>query len=183
MRTACMWRQRVVMPAWQSRPAMLPTLPNFARPPLTRSELLMGIYEKGFENPSPIQEESIPIALTGRDILVRPAGWVTRQLPQLLCAASLSCYSVVHPDVLQSVECPRLQLAVGLARILVPSSVLCVCRPCSQCSWAVTQCGAPPWPPLPRPAAGARQERHRQDRRLLHPRPGEGGHQQERGPG
>ncbi len=31
----------------------------------------MGIYEKGFENPSPIQEESIPIALTGRDILVR----------------------------------------------------------------------------------------------------------------
>ena len=50
---------------------MLPTLPNFARPPLTRSELLMGIYEKGFENPSPIQEESIPIALTGRDILVR----------------------------------------------------------------------------------------------------------------
>jgi superfamily II DNA/RNA helicase len=34
-------------------------------------ELLMGIYEKGFENPSPIQEESIPIALTGRDILAR----------------------------------------------------------------------------------------------------------------
>ena len=34
-------------------------------------ELLMGIYEKGFEAPSPIQEESIPIALTGRDILAR----------------------------------------------------------------------------------------------------------------
>jgi ATP-dependent RNA helicase DDX6/DHH1 len=31
----------------------------------------MGIYEKGFETPSPIQEESIPIALTGRDILAR----------------------------------------------------------------------------------------------------------------
>ena len=31
----------------------------------------MGIYEKGFERPSPIQEESIPIALTGRDILAR----------------------------------------------------------------------------------------------------------------
>ena len=37
----------------------------------TASELLMGIYEKGFEAPSPIQEESIPIALTGRDILAR----------------------------------------------------------------------------------------------------------------
>lgn len=34
-------------------------------------ELLMGIYEKGFERPSPVQEESIPIALTGRDILAR----------------------------------------------------------------------------------------------------------------
>lgn len=31
----------------------------------------MGIFEAGFERPSPIQEESIPIALTGRDILAR----------------------------------------------------------------------------------------------------------------
>ncbi|XP_016193466.2 DEAD-box ATP-dependent RNA helicase 8-like [Arachis ipaensis] len=38
---------------------------------LKRRELLMGIYEKDFERPSPIQEESIPIALTGSDILAR----------------------------------------------------------------------------------------------------------------
>jgi ATP-dependent RNA helicase DDX6/DHH1 len=31
----------------------------------------MGIFEKGWERPSPIQEASIPIALTGRDILAR----------------------------------------------------------------------------------------------------------------
>lgn len=31
----------------------------------------MGIYEKGYEKPSPIQEETIPIALAGRDILAR----------------------------------------------------------------------------------------------------------------
>jgi ATP-dependent RNA helicase DDX6/DHH1 len=31
----------------------------------------MGIFEAGFEKPSPIQEESIPIALAGRDILAR----------------------------------------------------------------------------------------------------------------
>ena len=31
----------------------------------------MGIYEKGFEKPSPIQEAAIPIALTGRNILAR----------------------------------------------------------------------------------------------------------------
>lgn len=36
-----------------------------------RRELLMGIFEKGFEKPSPIQEETIPIALAGRDILAR----------------------------------------------------------------------------------------------------------------
>lgn len=34
-------------------------------------ELLMGIFEKGWEKPSPIQEESIPIALSGRDVLAR----------------------------------------------------------------------------------------------------------------
>ncbi len=31
----------------------------------------MGIFEAGFEKPSPIQEEAIPTALTGRDILAR----------------------------------------------------------------------------------------------------------------
>lgn len=36
-----------------------------------KRELLMGIFEKGWEKPSPIQEESIPIALSGRDILAR----------------------------------------------------------------------------------------------------------------
>jgi len=34
-----------------------------------KRELLAGIYEKGFERPSPIQEESIPIALTGCALL------------------------------------------------------------------------------------------------------------------
>ena len=36
-----------------------------------KRELLMGIFEAGFEHPSPIQEEAIPIALSGRDILAR----------------------------------------------------------------------------------------------------------------
>ena len=36
-----------------------------------KRELLMGIFEKGYENPSPIQEESIPMALTGKNILAR----------------------------------------------------------------------------------------------------------------
>lgn len=36
-----------------------------------KRELLMGIFEKGWEKPSPIQEAAIPIALGGRDILAR----------------------------------------------------------------------------------------------------------------
>jgi len=36
-----------------------------------KRELLMGIFEKGFEKPSPIQEESLPIALAGKNILAR----------------------------------------------------------------------------------------------------------------
>ena len=31
----------------------------------------MGIFEKGCEKPSPIQEEAIPIILSGRDVLAR----------------------------------------------------------------------------------------------------------------
>lgn len=34
-------------------------------------ELLAGIYEKGFERPSPIQEAAIPFALVHKDILAR----------------------------------------------------------------------------------------------------------------
>lgn len=33
--------------------------------------LLMGLYECGFEKPSPVQEEAIPIALLGRHVLAR----------------------------------------------------------------------------------------------------------------
>jgi ATP-dependent RNA helicase DDX6/DHH1 len=36
-----------------------------------KRELLMGIFEKGFEVPSPIQEESIPVALAGKHVLAR----------------------------------------------------------------------------------------------------------------
>ena len=34
-------------------------------------ELLMGIFKKGWETPSPIQEVGIPMALTGQNILAR----------------------------------------------------------------------------------------------------------------
>ena len=36
-----------------------------------KRELLMGIYEKGFERPSPIQEAAIPAILMNLDVLAR----------------------------------------------------------------------------------------------------------------
>jgi ATP-dependent RNA helicase DDX6/DHH1 len=36
-----------------------------------KRDILKGVYEKGWESPSPIQESSIPIALTHRDIMAR----------------------------------------------------------------------------------------------------------------
>lgn len=36
-----------------------------------KRELLRGIFEKGYEKPSPIQEDAIPMALAGRNILAR----------------------------------------------------------------------------------------------------------------
>ena len=34
-------------------------------------ELLLSLHEAGFEKPSPIQEEAIPVILSGRDVLAR----------------------------------------------------------------------------------------------------------------
>jgi len=36
-----------------------------------KESIMMGIVEKGFEKPSPIQEECIPFALAGKDIIAR----------------------------------------------------------------------------------------------------------------
>ncbi|KAA0185191.1 ATP-dependent RNA helicase DHH1, partial [Fasciolopsis buskii] len=36
-----------------------------------KRDLLKGIYEKGWEYPSPIQESSVPAALTHRDTMAR----------------------------------------------------------------------------------------------------------------
>jgi len=68
------WRNKLQLPARDTRyrtEDVTATKGNEFEDYFLKRELLMGIYEKGFESPSPIQEESIPIALTGRDILAR----------------------------------------------------------------------------------------------------------------
>ncbi|KAI7756835.1 hypothetical protein M8C21_022320 [Ambrosia artemisiifolia] len=68
------WKAQLNLPAADSRyktEDVTATKGNEFEDYFLKRELLMGIYEKGFERPSPIQEESIPIALTGSDILAR----------------------------------------------------------------------------------------------------------------
>ena len=71
-----------------------------------KKELLMGIFEKGFEKPSPIQEEAIPIILAGRDVLARAKNGtgktaafiipclekVDQSLNQIQCKSSILVY-------------------------------------------------------------------------------------------
>ncbi|XP_015697482.2 DEAD-box ATP-dependent RNA helicase 12 [Oryza brachyantha] len=68
------WKSQLNLPAPDTRyktEDVTATKGNEFEDYFLKRELLMGIYEKGFERPSPIQEESIPIALTGSDILAR----------------------------------------------------------------------------------------------------------------
>jgi len=68
------WKSKLKLPSKDSRPKtedVTATKGNDFEDYYLKRELLMGIFEKGYEKPSPIQEEAIPIALAGRDILAR----------------------------------------------------------------------------------------------------------------
>jgi len=68
------WKTKLKLPQKDLRPKtedVTATKGNDFEDYYLKRDLLMGIYEKGFEKPSPIQEEAIPIALAGRDILAR----------------------------------------------------------------------------------------------------------------
>ncbi|KAK0712807.1 ATP-dependent RNA helicase DHH1 [Lasiosphaeria miniovina] len=68
------WKQSLSVPARDTRPQTEDVKNqkglSFEDMELRR-ELLMGIFGAGFEQPSPIQEEAIPAALVGKDILAR----------------------------------------------------------------------------------------------------------------
>jgi ATP-dependent RNA helicase DDX6/DHH1 len=68
------WKEKLKLPAKDNRPKtadVTATKGHSFEDYCLKRELLMGIYEKGWEKPSPVQEQSIPIALTGRDVLGR----------------------------------------------------------------------------------------------------------------
>lgn len=68
------WKENLVAPEHDARyktSDVTKTKGNEFEDFCLKRDLLMGIFEKGYEQPSPIQEESIPLALAGRDILAR----------------------------------------------------------------------------------------------------------------
>lgn len=82
---------------------------------LIRRELLMGIYEAGFERPSPIQEESIPIALTGRDILARAKNGTGKTAAFLI--PTLEKINVKKPKIQALILAPTRELALQNAHV------------------------------------------------------------------
>eukprot|EP00922_Rhytidocystis_sp_ex-Travisia-forbesii_P045679 GHVS01068153.1.p1 GENE.GHVS01068153.1~~GHVS01068153.1.p1 ORF type:complete len:497 (-),score=34.99 GHVS01068153.1:1444-2934(-) len=68
------WKERINRPEKDTRVKtedVTKTKGNDFEDYFLKRELLMGIFEKGYEKPSPIQEESIPVALAGKNILAR----------------------------------------------------------------------------------------------------------------
>ncbi|KAK0042408.1 ATP-dependent RNA helicase cgh-1 [Biomphalaria pfeifferi] len=91
-----------------------------------KRDLLMGIFEKGWEKPSPIQEASIPIALTGRDILARAKNGTGKT-----GAYAIPCLEKVDAskDLVQAlIIVPTRELALQTSQICIELSKHIGCR-------------------------------------------------------
>ncbi|WJX56891.1 RNA helicase [Trifolium repens] len=75
------WKARLKLPPADTCYRTEDVTTNEYKDYFLKRELLMGIYEKGFERPSPIQEESIPIALTV--VILVPTQELTLQTSQV----------------------------------------------------------------------------------------------------
>ncbi|KAI0716770.1 DEAD-domain-containing protein [Earliella scabrosa] len=80
-----------------------------------RRELLMGIFEAGFERPSPIQEEAIPIALTKRDVLARAKNGTGKTAAFVI--PSLQQVDVNKPKIQALLLVPTRELALQTAQV------------------------------------------------------------------
>jgi ATP-dependent RNA helicase DDX6/DHH1 len=78
-------------------------------------QLLMGIFEAGFEKPSPIQEEAIPTALTKRDILARAKNGTGKTAAFVI--PSLQQVDVERPKIQALLLVPTRELALQTAQV------------------------------------------------------------------
>ncbi|XP_059172970.1 ATP-dependent RNA helicase cgh-1-like [Physella acuta] len=91
-----------------------------------KRDLLMGIFEKGWEKPSPIQEASIPIALTGRDVLARAKNGTGKTGAYAIpCLEKVDC----SRDLVQAlIIVPTRELALQTSQICIELSKHIGCR-------------------------------------------------------
>ncbi|KAI1722275.1 DEAD/DEAH box helicase domain-containing protein [Ditylenchus destructor] len=83
-------------------------------------DLLKGIYEKGWESPSPIQENAIPMALSGHDILARAKNGTGKT-----GAYSIPCIQRIDPSknaIQAMIIVPTRELALQTSQICVELS-------------------------------------------------------------
>ncbi|KAJ3477025.1 hypothetical protein NLI96_g10746 [Meripilus lineatus] len=80
-----------------------------------KRELLMGIFEAGFERPSPIQEEAIPIALTKRDVLARAKNGTGKTAAFVI--PSLQQIDTNKPKIQALLLVPTRELALQTAQV------------------------------------------------------------------
>ncbi|KAF5356806.1 hypothetical protein D9756_006571 [Leucocoprinus leucothites] len=80
-----------------------------------RRELLMGIFEAGFEKPSPIQEEAIPIALTKRDVLARAKNGTGKTAAFVI--PSLQQIDINKPKIQALLLVPTRELALQTSQV------------------------------------------------------------------
>lgn len=80
-----------------------------------KRELLMGIFEAGFERPSPIQEESIPIALAGRDILARAKNGTGKTAAFVIPVLEKS--DAAKPNIQATILVPTRELALQTSQV------------------------------------------------------------------
>jgi superfamily II DNA/RNA helicase len=82
-----------------------------------RRELLMGIFENGWEKPSPIQEASIPLALLGRDILARAKNGTGKTGAYILPV--LQRIDIDNPNIQALIVVPTRELALQTGQICI----------------------------------------------------------------
>lgn len=80
-----------------------------------KRELLVGIFEAGFEKPSPIQEESIPVSLKGCDILARAKNGTGKTAA--FCIPTLQKVNPALPKTQALILVPTRELALQTSQV------------------------------------------------------------------
>ena len=71
-----------------------------------KRELLMGIFEKGFDKPSPIQEEAIPVILQNRNVLARAKNGTGKTAAYIIPCLEKTDTTKDHIQSMYGVSCP-----------------------------------------------------------------------------